>query len=328
MGAWGGGLYDGDFACDLRATIDGVLRAPVSDDQALAEIGRAHGFGHDDEHVDGFDYWLVLADQLERRGLLRQDIFDRAVGIIEQGRDLTALEQLDADRKTIARRSKETAKLLERLSNPRPAKQRRPLKSPQPLLFELGEAIVWPTDKGQIKAPWVPDFEQDGWGFGIVSDIGHLYGVLAFHAVQALRWRDSQRPSIGQAVHCARSEHLYGRITEEHVATVGIERLGTVPEEALGPPLHPASFESDRRKAALRDGGLPRAFGWDAFNHSIIPGPKFMFAAPSPMPLDPDDPNHLQNLIDQDNEFGPLPPDQPATRAHYFQVMRKQAGLE
>jgi hypothetical protein len=327
MGAWGGGLYESDFALDLRATIGGVMRAPISDDEVLAEIEQAHGQGHDDEHVDGFDYWLVLADQLECRGILRQDIFDRAIGIIDKGEDGTALERLGAEPQTLLRRRKDHAKLLERLRNPRPAKQRRPLKAPQPLLFEVGEALAWPTDKGQLNEPWVAGgFKQDGWGFGLVSDVGHLYGVLAYHGVQALKWRRPDKPSREAAVHCARSEHLYGRLTQEHVDALSIESVGPVPAAAMGPPLHPKTVESDRRKAALLDGGLPRAFGWDAFNHAVVPGPKFMFSAPV-IADEYDDRDQLQKLIDDESEFGPLPPDQPATRGHYFMVMRQQAGL-
>lgn len=324
MGAWGGGLYGSDFACDVRATIEGVLKAPISDDELVAEIAGAHRCDGDD-HVDAFDYWLVLADQFERRGFHRKDVFDRAIAIIEGGEDLSALEALEASASTLARRRKDTAKLLERLRNPRPAKQRRPLKAPQPLLFAPGEALVWPTDKGQHIAPWVPGgFKQDGWGFGIVTDVGHVFGVLAFHAVQALKWRKPDRPSIALAVHCARSEHHYGRITPDDVAALQIESIGIVAPEAMGPPLNPATVERDRRKAALLEPDLPRAFDWDAFNHAVAPGPKFMFKAPRPLPLDPEDPNHLQNLIDEDSEFGPLPPDKPATRAYYFHVMREQ----
>ena len=43
MGAWGGGLYDSDFARDLKATIKGMLRAPLSDDEVLRELWTSYG---------------------------------------------------------------------------------------------------------------------------------------------------------------------------------------------------------------------------------------------------------------------------------------------
>ncbi len=326
MGAWGGGLYDSDFARDLKGLIKGIWRAPLSDDEILAEIGAPIPSGPDD--VDALDHWLVLADQLERAGMPNRAVFDRAVEIIEAGEDLAALEALASEKAVLAKRRKADAELLQRLRNPRPAKRRRPLKTPQPLLFGAGEAIAWPTDKGRYVSPSIGGgFKQDGWGFGIVSDVGHLYGLLAYHAVQALKWRRPERPSAELAVHCPRSEHEYGTVTPAIVEELGIERLGTVPEPALGPPLHPETAPRDARRAALHGPFLPRAFGLDAFNNSVWPGPKFMFMAPSGTPLDPDEPDQRPGMYDEDTEFPPLPPDRPATRAHYFNVMRAQAGL-
>lgn len=331
MGAWGGGLYDSDFARDLKGVIKGIWRAPLSDDEILAEIGAPTPSGPDD--VEALDHWLILADQLERAGMPRRPVFDRAVAIIEAGEDLAALEALESGQDVLARRRKVHCELLERLRNPRPAKQRRPLTKAQPLLFEANEAIAWPTVRGCISSyvredGSVASFEPDGWGFGIVSAVGHLYGVLAFHSVQALRWRRKERPSPEFAARCPRSEHHYGTMTEQHFSGLRIERLGAVPPAALGPPQDPELALRESRKAALENFGLSRAFGWDAFNNSVWPGPKFMFSAPSAEPMDPDEPDQRPGMYDEDDEFGPLPPDRPATRAHYFNLMRAQASKQ
>jgi hypothetical protein len=253
-------------------------------------------------------------------------VFDRAMAIISGGEDIAALERLDASPSAIAKRRKETAKLLERLRSPRAARRRKPLTTPEPLLFAPGEAIAWPTDKGQHIASWVPGkFKQDGWGFGIVGDAGHLYGVLAYHAVQALKLRRAERPAAGLAEHCPRSEHLYGKITPEAVTNLRVESLGPVAQAALGPPFDPEMAQRDARKAALVDGGLPPAFSLDAFNNAVWPGPKFMFMAPSGTPLDPNEPDQRPGMYEDDAEFPALPPDQPATRARYFTMLRDQA---
>jgi hypothetical protein len=325
MGAWGGGLYDSDYARDLRALIEGIWRAPLSDDELIAETRAPHSAGHDD--LDVLDHWLVLADQLERRGLHRVDVFDRAMAIIEKGADIVALEELGSTPSVIAKRRKAAAELLERLRNPRAAKQRRPLTVPQPLLFEAGEALAWPTDQGRIRSPYIDGgFKQDGWGFGIVSDVGHVYGVLAYHAVQTLKWRRSERPTVTLAVHCPRSEHQYGTITPADVEQLGIERLGLVPQSALGPPLEFESGPRDARRAALHGPMLPQAFGFDAFDSSVWPGPKFMFQAPSGAPIDPDEPDQRPGMYDDDAEFSALAADRPATRQHYLNLIRTQAA--
>lgn len=281
MGAWGGGIYDGDFACDMRADFKGFIRAPLTDDEFLAKIEELHGRGHDGEHVDGFDYWLVLADQLERIGLQRSEIFERAIEIIERGQDITALEALGAEPATIARRRKDTAQLLERLRNPRPARPRRPLKKPQPLLFEVGDALTWPTDRGQEISPWVPGgFRQDGWGFAIVTDARHEYGVFAEYAVQMLMWRRPERPSPELAAHCPRSHHAYGTISKREISQLRIERIGKVPPEALSPRPNPQFADHSGIEWHL-----------DAFNKLCWNFLKFPFPAPSGTPLDPDEPD-------------------------------------
>ncbi len=153
--------------------------------------------------MDALDYWLVLADQLERCGIRRQDVFERAIAIVEAGEDVAMLAELEAEPKAIAERRKETTKLVERLRDPRPARRRRPLQKPQPLLLEPGEALTWPTDRGASINPYVPEnvlwklggFTQDGWGFGLVTDAGHHYHVLAYYATQVLKWRRAERPS-------------------------------------------------------------------------------------------------------------------------------------
>jgi hypothetical protein len=297
MGAWGGGLYDSDYALDLKRTIKGVLRAPLSDDQVLAEIWALHGEGA--MEADALDYWLVLADRFERCGIRRQDVFERAIAIVEAGEDVAKLEELEAEPKTIAERRKETTKLLARLRDPRSAKRRRPLRTPQPLLLEPGEALTWPTDRGGSINPYVSEdqlwklggFTQDGWGFGIVTEAGHHYQVLAYYAVQVLKWRRAERPSPELAVHCRRSIHCYGTISKLHLERARVERLGRLPDGAIGPPPEPDVARRSSRRAALENIGISDAFGLDAWNRSVWPDLKFVFPAPSGAPLDLDEPD-------------------------------------
>ncbi len=298
MGAWGGGIYESDFGSDLKADIGGFWRAPLSDDELLDKLAATHGSGDDDDHVDAFDYWLVLADQLERRGVHRREVFDRAIRIIEGGADIAALERLDARPDMIAGRRRDTAGLLERLRNPRPAKPRKPLRKPQPLLFEVGEALIWPTDRGNEYSEFLPcdrsEFQQDGWGLAIVTDAGHDYGVFAYYAMQVLMWRRPGRPTLELAAHCRRSSHYYGEVSKRGLDYVRVERLGKVPPEALGPP---------PERPTSRKSGLQ--FGLDAFNHQAWNFLKFPYAPPSGTPLDPEEPDQRPGFEEfLDRHFG------------------------
>ena len=70
MGVWSVGLYSSDFALDLRSTISAVLRLPFSDERlidAICETEPQSAENPDDE--DYATFWLVLADQLAKRGL-------------------------------------------------------------------------------------------------------------------------------------------------------------------------------------------------------------------------------------------------------------------
>jgi hypothetical protein len=62
--------------------------------------------------------------------------------------------------------------------------------------------------------------------------------VLAYYAVQVLKWRWAERPSPELAVHCPRSAHHYGTIDKQHLKRARIERLGRVSDEAMAAPLH------------------------------------------------------------------------------------------
>ena len=65
MGAWGIGLYSGDFARDLKATISAVCRLPL-DEESLVEAvcGSEASAAADPADEDHTIFWLVVADQL------------------------------------------------------------------------------------------------------------------------------------------------------------------------------------------------------------------------------------------------------------------------
>jgi hypothetical protein len=161
------------------------------------------------------------------------------------------------------------------------------------------QAITWPTAGGNAINPYVSEdklrklggFTPDGWGFGIIAEAGHHCHVLAYYALQVLKWRRAERPSPELAVHCPRSAYRYGTFSTLHLKRTRVERLGRVPDAALGPPPEPDDARRKSRRAALEDMPLSAVFGLDAWNHRIWPGLKFPYPAPSGIPLDPDEPD-------------------------------------
>src|SRR5439155_815925 len=68
MGAWGIGLYSGDFARDLKATISAVCRLPLDEEALVDAICQSESSAaRDPADADHTTFWLVLADQFEKR---------------------------------------------------------------------------------------------------------------------------------------------------------------------------------------------------------------------------------------------------------------------
>src|SRR3954453_149271 len=89
MGAWGTGLYSSDMAADMRATIKSVLRLPLDEDR-IVDILRdcERGAANDPHDEDQTTFWLLLADQFEKRGIAHAPTRENAIAIIERGDDL------------------------------------------------------------------------------------------------------------------------------------------------------------------------------------------------------------------------------------------------
>jgi hypothetical protein len=107
MGAWGTGLYSGDFAMDLRGTIGAVARLPFSADRVVdvlcdVEPGAARSSDDSDHTV----FWLVVADQFAKRGIDSPRARETALSIIDEGRDRAAMAALGMREPDLRRRDR------------------------------------------------------------------------------------------------------------------------------------------------------------------------------------------------------------------------------
>src|ERR1700746_1685999 len=95
MGAWGIGLYSGDFALDLRAVVAAVSRLPLDGEalvNAVCETEKSVAENPTDE--DHAIFWLVLADQFEKRGIFSARARGMALAIIDGGKDAAMMQKL------------------------------------------------------------------------------------------------------------------------------------------------------------------------------------------------------------------------------------------
>jgi hypothetical protein len=187
-------------------------------------------------------FWLVLADQLQRRGI-PSEAQARAVAIIDDDSNLGMLEELGMSEPDLRRRRRNLEKLSDTLSGPLPRKQRKTLKNPQVLLMERGQVYVYPVDsRGHCVNPYFTDatrpaFEPARWGALQVVNAGHALGYLAWYELATARRPLRRKPSLkaaAAAVDPTRSG--VGTLTRLHSSRMQLELLGSVDSPPLPQP--------------------------------------------------------------------------------------------
>jgi hypothetical protein len=117
MGAWGEGLYSGDFAMDLRGAVKSVSRLPFDGDKLVEFLcGIEPGAAHRAEDEDHTTFWLVVADQFAKLGIVSQRAREKAMQIIDEGSDIAMLTRLGMDTSGLKKRQKMLADLRRSLT--------------------------------------------------------------------------------------------------------------------------------------------------------------------------------------------------------------------
>ena len=240
MGAWGTGLYSGDFAMDLRGTVRAVARLPFTADRLVevlcdAEPGAARN-AHDPDHTA---FWLVLADQFWKRGISNPRVRETALSIIEDGRDRATMASLGMPASDLRRRDKVLAELRGRLANLPPPKPRPTLTQPQRYLMELGDCYAYPTSGGDSINPYFASVEKirgwahDGWGIMVIVERGRAFDYLAWYRFVTIGTAVNQKPTEipldGTQLWVLRQP---GTVTPVHIKRMRLEKLGRVTIDA------------------------------------------------------------------------------------------------
>src|SRR6266436_5869493 len=156
MGAWGTGLYSGDFAADLRAAIAAVARLPLDEERlvdAICEAERSAATNPADE--DHTIFWLVPADQFEKRGIFSRRVRDMALAIINDRRDAAAMQALGMKPADTRKRAGKLAELRARLlAQPEFSRPRKTITEPEPYVFQLFGVYAYPTSAGKPLNPY------------------------------------------------------------------------------------------------------------------------------------------------------------------------------
>ena len=204
MGSWGPGLYQDDEARDLRNTIALLAKRPIDGEELLDALLRQRPRAPELSNDGGPTFWLVVADQFERRGLASGTVREHALSAIDDGADLRDMRGRDMSEADLRKRSAILAELRDRLVSPRPL--RSPPGSRLPACpLSAGEVWTFPTMQGASVNPWSKGivrslkgavFEPDGWGALLILEAGRAYDWFPWCAYASLTVPAGESPTI------------------------------------------------------------------------------------------------------------------------------------
>ncbi|MFM1815286.1 MAG: hypothetical protein RLZ98_1981 [Pseudomonadota bacterium] len=267
MGAWGAGLYQCDAAADLKDAIARVVRLPLSPGELAAILIDRNPAALDPADEDHSIFWLVLADQFHRFGIEERSALNRAVTIIDDGRDDAIMAELEMGEKDRAKRRMVLAALKGKWSaaNSKRAK-RHILKAPEPFVVGVGEIWTFPAQDGNPPNTYMPgawidrNFQPNGWAAFAVAANRHQLGWFAVSFVMRLHVDGSTRPDLDTCLAAPISgarytlhgekwplDHVAGwvEVTRTGLRKMRAERIGAagIDEEAVRRSV--AGFELD-----------------------------------------------------------------------------------
>jgi hypothetical protein len=163
--------------------------------------GTERGAADDPADPEHTTFWLVLADQLARRGIYPGEVRDRALAIINGGTDLKRMKSLGANTADLRKRQAKLEEIKAALVEAAP-RNRKTLARPQPLTMAVGDIFAYPTSAGRPINPYfkskalIPGWRHDGWGVLAAVETGHVFGYLAWFRTMVLNDACPSQPDM------------------------------------------------------------------------------------------------------------------------------------
>jgi len=248
MGVWGIGLYSSDMAADMRATVKSVLRLPFDENRIVDILRDCEGrAANDPNNEDYTTFWLVLADQFEKRGIAHTPTREKAITIIDQGDDLAMMEKRGMKPADLHKRGTKLAELRARLAaTPGLSKARATINAPEPYVFEIGVLYTCPVEGSSCINPYftTKDFERfhwspNGWRQFVILDRGRAFDYLAWYQPLVCKRPVQQKPQLADT----RADLWWELDTPKTCSPRIFERMGIV---SIG------SLPIDTEKARVR----------------------------------------------------------------------------
>ena len=244
MGAWSTGLYGNDFAMDLRSAIAAVVRLPFEPDRLVDLLADTEpGAARRTDDPDHATFWLVVADQFAKRGIVEPSVREKALALVESAAaDAAALGMPPAD---VKKRVKVVEELRTRLlAMPAESRPRTVMHKPQAFVLDVGQVVIFPTDHGKPINPyfksktllreWTKDgirpWTADGWTAMVIGERARAFDYLSWYRGAIAVRSTPERPSLESLL----SDDLEWRLTRPgtltalHMKRLELETIGAV----------------------------------------------------------------------------------------------------
>lgn len=172
MGAWGFGIRQDDFVCDVIGVFEDLLKAGASIADATQAVKSRFAAAQGDSD-DGPLFWIALADMQWTYGGVDTSVLQRVKGDFDAGRSLRAWEE---DPRGLARRRMALEKFIRKIAS----QNQRPKKPPKTVIrapkFHPGDCLSIRLAGGQYAAALVlaADHSVPEYGKNLVAVLNYF----------------------------------------------------------------------------------------------------------------------------------------------------------
>ena len=173
MGAWGVGIREDDFVCDVEGAFQDFLKDGNTVEQATSHVQQQFG-GAIDDADDGPLFWIAVADMQWTYGDIQPAVLSRVAEIVD--RDLGMERWGEPTDKLYQQRKDALNKFLARISVPNEKPSRPPRRVVRKPKFKVGDCLSIQLENGQYGAGLVlaTDDSNPEQGMDLVGDLDYL----------------------------------------------------------------------------------------------------------------------------------------------------------
>jgi hypothetical protein len=172
MGAWGHGIRQDDFVCDVLGVFDDLLKAGKSVTDATKAVKSKFAAEIEDTD-DGPLFWIALADAQWTYGGLEPQVLNRVREDLDSGRSLSRWSE---DKRALSRRRATLEKFINKIAEPNPRPKKPPKVVVRPPRFRPGDCLSIRLANGQYAAALVlaADHSNAEYGKNLIAVLDYL----------------------------------------------------------------------------------------------------------------------------------------------------------